>query len=100
MNAPRAIIAEDEPLLRAEIRRTLSELWPQLEVCAEASGGFEHLSSHTTRGPCTHHTCAATYGFINNKFPQNRRCPRGDPRQKVAVAGRKRSKIRLEPSIR
>jgi DNA-binding LytR/AlgR family response regulator len=45
MNAPRAIIAEDEPLLRAEIRRTLSELWPQLEVCAEASDGIQAIEA-------------------------------------------------------
>ena len=43
MNRPRAVIAEDEALLRGEIRETLTSLWPELEICAEAADGFEAL---------------------------------------------------------
>jgi DNA-binding LytR/AlgR family response regulator len=41
MKALRAIIAEDEPLLRAEVRCALKQLWPDLEVCAEAADGLQ-----------------------------------------------------------
>src|ERR1700759_1299384 len=43
MTLPLAIIAEDEPLLRAEIRHSLYELWPELNVCAEGEGGLQAM---------------------------------------------------------
>lgn len=39
MNNPAAVIAEDEPLLRQEIREALTELWPALEIRAEVGDG-------------------------------------------------------------
>jgi DNA-binding LytR/AlgR family response regulator len=41
-----ALIADDEPLLRAGLRAALAEAWPQLEVVAEAANGVEavHLA--------------------------------------------------------
>ena len=39
MNGPTAIIAEDEPLLRAEIRQMLQMLWPELSIQAEIEDG-------------------------------------------------------------
>jgi len=39
--SPRALIAEDEPVLRAEVRQALGELWPELVVCAEVGDGVE-----------------------------------------------------------
>jgi len=38
-----ALIAEDEPLLRAELRELLGRLWPELVICAEAEDGFQAL---------------------------------------------------------
>jgi DNA-binding LytR/AlgR family response regulator len=38
-----AIIAEDEPLLRAELRQALATLWPELVVVAEAGDGAEAI---------------------------------------------------------
>lgn len=44
----RALIADDEPLLRADLKNRLGRLWPELLVCAEAADGnaaleaFEH----------------------------------------------------------
>jgi DNA-binding LytR/AlgR family response regulator len=45
MTTPTAIVAEDEPLIRREIRDTLRELWPELTVVAEAGDGAEALSA-------------------------------------------------------
>ncbi|MBV8543903.1 MAG: response regulator transcription factor [Acidobacteria bacterium] len=38
---PTALIAEDEPLLRASLRRQLAVVWPEIEVVAEARNGRE-----------------------------------------------------------
>jgi DNA-binding LytR/AlgR family response regulator len=35
------VIAEDEPVLRGELRETLCALWPELSIVAEASDGIE-----------------------------------------------------------
>ena len=43
MNRPTAIIAEDEPLLRGELKDALAELWPELDVRAEAANGVEAM---------------------------------------------------------
>ncbi len=39
----RALIAEDEPMLADNLRSELSQLWPELEVCATASDGYGAL---------------------------------------------------------
>jgi DNA-binding LytR/AlgR family response regulator len=38
-----AIIAEDEPVLAAELREELTRLWPELAVCATVHDGHEAL---------------------------------------------------------
>ncbi len=40
MNTPTAIIAEDEAVLRDELRARLAELWPELTIVAEAADGL------------------------------------------------------------
>jgi DNA-binding LytR/AlgR family response regulator len=40
---PRILIADDEPLLRAELRESLRQLWPEAELVAEAVDGFDAL---------------------------------------------------------
>lgn len=40
---PTALIVEDEPLLRAELRDKLAELWPELALLGEAANGVEAL---------------------------------------------------------
>ncbi len=42
---PGAVIAEDEPLVRGEIRDTLGLLWPQLTILAEVGDGLEALAA-------------------------------------------------------
>jgi len=37
---PRAVIAEDEPVLLAELRDTLHKLWPELVIVAGSFGFF------------------------------------------------------------
>ena len=36
-----ALIADDEPLLRDALRRQLANVWPELEIVAEARNGRE-----------------------------------------------------------
>jgi DNA-binding LytR/AlgR family response regulator len=49
--APKAVIAEDEPVLRTELRETLAKLWPELVICAEAEDGIEALHALETHAP-------------------------------------------------
>lgn len=43
MPAPRILIADDEPLLHAELRAALAQLWPEAELVGEAADGVEAL---------------------------------------------------------
>jgi DNA-binding LytR/AlgR family response regulator len=43
VKVPTAVIAEDELLVRAEIRETLNALWPELVISAEVGDGIETL---------------------------------------------------------
>ena len=43
MAQPTALIAEDEAVLRAELRSHLGALWPELRIAGEAANGFEAL---------------------------------------------------------
>ena len=51
MNAVKAVIAEDEPVLRVELRKTLAKLWPELVICAEAEDGVEALRALDEHAP-------------------------------------------------
>jgi DNA-binding LytR/AlgR family response regulator len=44
MDRPTAVIADDEPLLRAQLRATLGTLWPQLAIVGEAGHGEEAVA--------------------------------------------------------
>lgn len=44
MSRPSAILAEDETLLREELRQHLQELWPSLRIVGEAGTGAEALT--------------------------------------------------------
>jgi len=43
MHQPTALIAEDEAVLRDELRSHLAALWPELRIVGEAGNGFEAL---------------------------------------------------------
>lgn len=51
MSRPTAIIAEDEPLLRGELRAALATLWPELEIVAEAGDGTQALRALLAHPP-------------------------------------------------
>jgi DNA-binding LytR/AlgR family response regulator len=51
MQAPTALIADDEPLLRAGLRRQLVAAWPELEILAEARNGREAVEQFEGLGP-------------------------------------------------
>jgi DNA-binding LytR/AlgR family response regulator len=48
---PRAIIAEDEPLLREELAELLASLWPELEVVGETADGIATLQALEKHSP-------------------------------------------------
>ena len=48
---PSCIIAEDEPLLAAEIREELARAWPALEVKAVAHDGHAALAAAEAHKP-------------------------------------------------
>ena len=46
-----AIIAEDEPMLRAQLRARLSQAWPELAIAAEAENGEQAIALCTKLEP-------------------------------------------------
>jgi DNA-binding LytR/AlgR family response regulator len=47
----RALIADDEPLMREQLRARLAELWPELDIVAEAKNGAEAVELVSTQRP-------------------------------------------------
>ncbi|WP_295642331.1 LytTR family DNA-binding domain-containing protein [uncultured Methylibium sp.] len=43
--APRAVVADDERLMREQLRARLAEVWPELQVVAEAKNGVEAVEA-------------------------------------------------------
>jgi DNA-binding LytR/AlgR family response regulator len=48
---PKALIAEDEPLLAAEIKEELLRIWPALDVCAVVHDGHAALAAAEAHRP-------------------------------------------------
>jgi DNA-binding LytR/AlgR family response regulator len=51
MRPLKVVIAEDEAVLRRELRDTLAKLWPELDICAEAEDGIEALRALNEHAP-------------------------------------------------
>lgn len=51
MTRPTAIIAEDEPLLRGELKEALLRQWPELDIVGEAEDGVRALAAWRTHQP-------------------------------------------------
>jgi DNA-binding LytR/AlgR family response regulator len=51
MNAPTAVIAEDEENLRDELRETLAAVWPELAIRAEAEDGLQAKAALDAHSP-------------------------------------------------
>jgi DNA-binding LytR/AlgR family response regulator len=51
MSALKAVIAEDEPVLRHELKETLAAVWPELVVCAEAEDGIQAMHAISVHTP-------------------------------------------------
>jgi len=48
---PRAIIADDERLMREQLRSRLAEVWPELQIVAEARNGEEAVAAVAEHSP-------------------------------------------------
>jgi len=51
MEKVRAVIADDERLMREQLRARLAEVWPELEIVAEAKNGREAVDAVATQRP-------------------------------------------------
>jgi DNA-binding LytR/AlgR family response regulator len=51
MKAPTAVVADDEPLLRAQLADSLAVLWPELRVVGEAAHGEEAVRKVASEQP-------------------------------------------------
>lgn len=51
LRAPTAVLIEDEPLPRAQLREMLHTLWPQLRIAAEAGDGASALAALAEHRP-------------------------------------------------
>jgi DNA-binding LytR/AlgR family response regulator len=51
MKRPTAVIAEDEPLLRGELKDALARLWPDIQILAEAEDGAQAIQALGTHKP-------------------------------------------------
>jgi DNA-binding LytR/AlgR family response regulator len=51
MSAPTAVIAEDEPVLRAQLKELLGEAWPELNVVAAAADGMQAMRALEQHNP-------------------------------------------------
>jgi len=51
MSAPTAVLAEDEEVLRSELRARLTSLWPELVIVAEAADGVEVMHAFGAHAP-------------------------------------------------
>ncbi|HYC36221.1 MAG TPA: LytTR family DNA-binding domain-containing protein [Usitatibacter sp.] len=60
--APTAVIADDEPLLRAGLRAALAQAWPELEIVAEAANGAEAVHAVREHRP--------DFAFLDIEMPR------------------------------
>ena len=51
MNRPTALLAEDEPLMRERLKEKLAEVWPELDIVAEAENGEQALALYEEHRP-------------------------------------------------
>ncbi len=49
--APRAVLADDERLMREQLRARLAEVWPELQIVAEAKNGIEAVQMVSEHRP-------------------------------------------------
>jgi DNA-binding LytR/AlgR family response regulator len=59
---PTAIVAEDEPILRAQLEGKLRKLWPELEIIASVGDGAAALEALEDRAP--------DYMFLDIQMPE------------------------------
>ena len=48
---PRALIADDERLMREQLKGRLAQVWPELQIVAEATNGIEAIDQAATTSP-------------------------------------------------
>ncbi|MEP7328431.1 MAG: LytTR family DNA-binding domain-containing protein [Betaproteobacteria bacterium] len=51
MNRPTALLAEDEPLMRERLKEKLADVWPELDIVAEAEDGEQAMALYDEHHP-------------------------------------------------
>lgn len=51
LNSPHAVIADDERLMRDQLRSRLQQVWPELQIVAEAKNGLEAVQAVIAQQP-------------------------------------------------
>lgn len=51
LDSPRAVIADDERLMRDQLRSRLQQVWPELQIVAEAKNGLEAVQAVIAQQP-------------------------------------------------
>ena len=51
VSPPRAVLADDERLMREQLRARLAEVWPELQIVAEAKNGVEAVAAVAQHRP-------------------------------------------------
>jgi len=51
MSTPTALIAEDEPVLREQLRELLGAVWPELKIVASAENGLQAIKALENHAP-------------------------------------------------
>ena len=74
---PTALIAEDEPMLRAQLKARLAEAWPELGIVAEAANGDEALTLRDAHRP--------DIAFLDIRMPGARRASTSRARSAAAA---------------
>ena len=59
---PTAVIADDEPLLRASLKSALAQAWPELDIVAEAANGAEAVAAVREHQPA--------FAFLDIEMPR------------------------------
>ena len=79
----RAVLADDERLMREQLRARLTEVWPELDIVAEAKNGLEAVELVQQHKP----DLVVRAFFGDRRYRQDRWSPAQRPALQAALRG-------------